>query len=71
MSKDVHRPEPGSTTPGGGVIAEVFYFDEHGCPTDRQHAVRVIVRELDEEGNLVCETFATVNQNGRSRAPRG
>lgn len=62
MSKDVHHPKPGEKTPGGGVVAELYYYDGDGNPTDKEHAERVVIRELDENGNLVSETFGFVKR---------
>jgi len=47
----------------GGASAEIYYLDEEGKPVEKERAVRVIIRELDEHGNLVRETFGTVNRS--------
>jgi len=60
MTKEVHRPKDGAKTPGGGVVAEVYYLDGEGEPVEKERAARVVIRELDENGNLVSETFGMV-----------
>ena len=57
--EEVVRMPPGRRTPGGGVMAEIYYFDEKGDPTPKLLATRVIIRELDENGNLVQEIFGS------------
>jgi hypothetical protein len=61
MSKEVHRAKPGTTTPRGGVVAEIYYLSDDGRSVDKNQAARVVIRELDEYGNLVSETFGMVN----------
>jgi hypothetical protein len=42
---------------------ETYYFDENGTPTDdKSKAVTVIIRELDESGNLVKETYGHISK---------
>lgn len=40
---------------------EIIYFDENGKIVEKDKAVRAVIRELDEKGNLVREIFGTVN----------
>ena len=47
-------------TPAGGVRSEIYYFDRSGNSVDKSKAVRVIIRELDKDGNLILETFGHV-----------
>ena len=41
--------------------SEIIYFDENGKIVEKGKAVRAVIRELDEKGNLVREIFGTVN----------
>lgn len=46
------------------MSTEVYYFDENGRKvTDEKLAKRVMIRELDENGNLVNETFGDFVSN--------
>lgn len=38
---------------------ETYYLDDDGNMVEPEKATRGIIRELDEEGNLVRETFGT------------
>lgn len=58
-NKKVVRMQPGRLTPGGSVMAEIYYFDEEDNPTPKSVATRVIIRELDENGNPVQEVFGS------------
>ncbi len=42
--------------------SEIFYFDEKGNTVDKVHAVKAIVREYDENGELINETFANIGE---------
>jgi len=63
MKKESRRPKDGTRTPGGGTSAEIYYLDEERKAVKKEQAVRVIIRELDEHGNLVRETFGTINRS--------
>lgn len=41
--------------------SEIIYFDEKGKIVEKDKAVRAVIRELDEKGNLVREIFGSVN----------
>lgn len=43
------------------IRSEIFYFDENGKSVDKVHAVKAIVREYDENGELINETFANIS----------
>lgn len=58
-NKEVVRMPPGQFTPGGGIVAEIYYFDDEGNPAPKELATRVIIRELDGNGNLVQEIFGS------------
>ena len=45
-------------TPCGGDYSEIFYFDNNGKPVDAKDATRFIIRECDDDGNLIKETYA-------------
>ncbi len=40
--------------------SEIIYFDENGKIVEKDKAVRAVIRELDENGNLVREIFGTI-----------
>lgn len=48
-------------TPNGGDYSEIFYLDKDGNLTDRQKAVRCIIRECKMNGELVNEIFGECN----------
>lgn len=48
-------------TPNGGVKAEIYYFDEKGNNSDENNYNYAVIRELDEKGNLVNETYSYKN----------
>lgn len=51
-------------TPSGGDYAELYYFDENGnIVEDKEKAVRGMIRECKENGELVCTTSFFVNKN--------
>lgn len=41
--------------------AEIYYFDDDGNAVDKEKATRAIIRELDENGELINEIFGAVN----------
>lgn len=41
-----------------GGIPEIYYFDENGNAVDKDKAVKCVVREVENDGTLVNETFA-------------
>ena len=47
-------------TPNGGAYSEIYYFDEKGNSADETEAVRCVIRECDENGDLISETWGTV-----------
>ena len=42
-------------------ITEIYYMDDAGNPVDKDRATRAIIRELDENGELLNEMFGSVN----------
>ena len=48
-------------TPNGGDYSEIFYFDDDGNSVDKSAATKVIIRECKNDGTLVKEIFATIN----------
>ena len=48
-------------TPNGGAYSEIFYFDKAGNAVDESKATRCVIRECKKNGELICETWATVN----------
>lgn len=41
--------------------SEIIYFDDNGSIVDKEKATKAIIRELDENGNLVNEIFGTID----------
>lgn len=42
--------------------SDIFYFDDEDKMVDKEKATHAIVREYDDNGNLVHETFVKFNQ---------
>ena len=56
-------------TPAGGVASEAIYLNDRGIEVEPDEATLVVVRELDEQGRLIAETFGTIDRGARqSRA---
>ena len=53
ITKEIHE----GSTPNGGVLSEIYYLNKERQPVAREEAELAIVRELDEDGNLVFETI--------------
>lgn len=47
-------------TPSGGAYSEIYYFDAEGKPADESQAVRCVIRECAENGDLLNEIWGTV-----------
>ncbi|MGM9568333.1 MAG: hypothetical protein ACI3W6_09160 [Clostridia bacterium] len=47
-------------TPNGGARAEIHYFDDNGSYVDEKKASRCVIREFSENGEMVFETWGTV-----------
>ena len=45
----------GKASSRGRVKSEIFYFDDDHNPVPRDRATWAVVRELDENGNLLFE----------------
>ena len=45
-------------TPSGGAYCEIYFFDESGNSVDEEKAVRLVIRECAENGDLIAETWA-------------
>lgn len=58
LTKEVHKEE----TPNGGVVAEIYYMDDKRNAVSKDKATIAHVRELDEKGQLVYETFANIKK---------
>ena len=56
MSKEVLE----KSTPAGGVVSEIYYFDDEMNPIDKSNATYAVIRELDDIGNLILETRANL-----------
>ena len=42
-------------TPSGGAYSEIYYFDKDGKPAGKSQAVRCVIRECAENGDLINE----------------
>lgn len=42
--------------------SEIIYFDENDKIVEKDKAVRAVIREVDENGNLVREIFGTIDK---------
>lgn len=42
--------------------SEIIYFDENDKIVEKDKAVRAVIREVDENGNLVREIFGTIEK---------
>lgn len=50
-------------TPNGGAYSEIFFFDEAGNSVDEEKAVRLVIRECAENGDLIAETWGHTENN--------
>lgn len=50
-------------TPNGGDYSEIYYFDSTGNIVDESEAVRCVIRECTKNGELIAETWGTVDNN--------
>ncbi len=41
--------------------SEIIYFDDNGSIVDKEKATKAVIRELDENGNLVNEIFGMID----------
>ena len=46
-----------SKTPSGGDYSEIYFFDELGNSVDEENAVRCVIRECSENGDLIAEIW--------------
>lgn len=49
-------------TPAGGVRSEVFYYDDHWNPVDKEEATTVDIHEYDENGRLIQSTIGCIER---------
>lgn len=49
-------------TPAGGVRSEVFYYDDHWNPVDKDEATTVDIHEYDENGRLIQSTIGHIER---------
>lgn len=52
-------------TPNGGAYSEIHFFDANGNLVDETVAVRFVVRECAENGDLICETWGYTEENNK------
>jgi hypothetical protein len=55
-------------TPSGGAYSEIFYFDEDGELADKSQAVRCVIRECAENGDLINEIFGAIEKPYKRRS---
>ncbi|MBA1336722.1 MAG: hypothetical protein HPY66_3157 [Firmicutes bacterium] len=58
ITKEIHK----GSTPNGGVRSEIYYLNKEHQPVAKEKAELAIVRELDEDGNLVFETISSIKK---------
>ena len=58
MAKMIRIDEP---SPNGGMYSELWFLDGNGNHVDETEAKLIQIRECDEHGNTVFETFAVPN----------
>lgn len=51
-------------TPNNGAYSEIYFFDESGHIVDETVAVRLVIRECNERGELLKETWG-ITQRGQ------
>lgn len=49
-------------TPNGGGYSEIYYLDSDGNIVDETEAVRCVIRECTEDGELIAETWGIVRR---------
>lgn len=57
MANYIRKNEP---TPNGGAYSEIYFFDENGNNVDETEAVRCVIRECAENGDLINEIWGAV-----------
>lgn len=50
-------------TPNGGDYSEIYYLDANMNVVDEEEAVRCVIRECTKSGELIAETWGTVENN--------
>ena len=50
-------------TPNGGVKAEIYYMNDNEEMVDKKKATRVVIRELDENNNLIFESWGIIGNS--------
>ena len=50
-------------TPMSGAYSELLFFDKDGNPADETVAVRFVIRECTENGELIAETWGYTETN--------
>lgn len=49
-------------TPNGGAYSEIYFLDKDGNAVDEKKAVRCVIRECEENGTLIHETWGTIEK---------
>lgn len=60
MANYIRKNEP---TPNGGAYSEIFFFYEIGNNADETKAVRCVIRECAENGDLINEIRGVCDPN--------
>lgn len=50
------------TTPSGGAYSEITFFNDAGDVVDESQATRCAIRECDDAGNLIMETWGVAGR---------
>ncbi|MBS3948404.1 MAG: hypothetical protein KGZ57_08910 [Dethiobacter sp.] len=48
-------------TPAGGVRSDIVYMDDKGNVVDKARSTWAKIRELDQHGNVIMETYGTIS----------
>ena len=48
-------------TSSGGAYSEIYYFDKDGKTADKSQAVRCVIRECAENGDLINEIWGALS----------
>lgn len=43
--------------------SEIYYFDDEDNIVEKENATKAVIRELDENGNLVNEIWGTIDKD--------
>lgn len=58
----MNNEESIGTTPSGGVKSIIYYQDDNNQPSEKYHATKAQIIEIDEQGNILKTIYATINR---------